>query len=62
MIVCYHVFERIYILSKDIIKFIEEKSNNEQIEYFLNVIFLIEELNLRFADMWTYEIFKISNI
>jgi len=27
-----------------------------------NVIVLIEELNLRFADMWTYEIFEISNI
>jgi len=27
-----------------------------------NVIVLIEKLNLRFADMWTYEIFEISNI
>jgi len=27
-----------------------------------NVIVLIEELNLRFADMWTYKIFEISNI
>jgi len=27
-----------------------------------NIIFLIEELNLRFADMWTYEIFEINNI
>jgi len=25
-------------------------------------ITLIEELNLRFADMWTYEMFEISNI
>jgi len=23
---------------------------------------LIEKLNLRFADVWTYEIFEISNI
>jgi len=27
-----------------------------------NVIFLIEEANLRFADMWPYEIFEINNI
>jgi len=27
-----------------------------------NVVFLIKELNLKFADMWTYEIFEISNI
>jgi len=27
-----------------------------------NVIVLIEKLNLRFADMSTYEIFEISNI
>jgi len=27
-----------------------------------NVIVLIKELNLSFADMWTYEIFEISNI
>jgi len=44
MIMRYHVLERkIYILSKNIINFIEGKSNNEQIKYF-NVIFLIEEL------------------
>jgi len=27
-----------------------------------NVIILVEELNLRFADIWTYEIFEINNI
>jgi len=27
-----------------------------------NLIFLIEELDLRFANMWTYKIFEISNI
>jgi len=44
MIMRYHTLERkIYILSKNIINFIEEKSNNERIEYF-NVILLIEEL------------------
>jgi len=27
-----------------------------------NVTVLIEKLNLRFADMWTYEIFEINSI
>jgi len=47
-------FEEYYkILSKK--SLIMSKSN-----ICFNVIFLIEELNLRFADMWTYEIFEIN--
>jgi len=29
---------------------------------YFNLIFLIEKLNLKFADIRTYEIFEISNI
>jgi len=50
MIVRYHVLERrIYILSKNIIKFYRKKVNKLNICF--NVIVLIEKLNLRFADM-----------
>jgi len=56
-----HVLERkIYILSKNTIKFNRRKVNKLNICF--NVTVLIEELNLSFADMSTYEIFEISNI
>jgi len=62
MIVCYHVLERrIYILSK-IIKFLKKSLIMSKSNICFNIIFLIEELNLRFADMWTDKIFEISNI
>jgi len=49
-------FEEYYkILSKK--SLIMSKSN-----ICFNVIFLIEKPNLRFADMWIYEIFEINNI
>jgi len=35
------------------------KSNNQ---ICFNLIFLTKELILRFVDMWTYEIFEISDI
>jgi len=61
MIVRYHVLERrIYIPSKNIIKFYRKKVNKSNICF--NVIVVIEKLNLRFANMWTYEIFEINNI
>jgi len=49
-----------FILSKNIIKFYRRKVSKSNICF--NAIVLIEELNLRFADMWTYEIFEINNI
>jgi len=50
MIVRYHVLERrIYILSKNIIKFYRRKVNKSNICF--NVMILNEKLNLRFADM-----------
>jgi len=50
MIVRYHVLERrIYILSKNIIKFYRMKVNKSNICF--NVTVLIEKLNLRLANM-----------
>jgi len=62
MIVHYRVLERrIYILSKNIIKFYRRQVNKSNICF--NVTVLTEKLNLRFADMnLYYEIFEISNI
>jgi len=50
MMVRYHVLERkIYILSKNIVKFYRRKVNKSNICF--NVTVLIEKLNLRFADI-----------
>jgi len=39
-----------------------KKSLTSKSNIYFNLIFLTEKLILRFADMWTYEIFEISNI
>jgi len=46
---CYVLERRIYILSKNIIKFYRRKVSKSNICF--NIIGLIEKLKLRFADM-----------
>jgi len=60
---CYHVLEKNLYSFKKYYKILSKKSlivSKSNICF--NLTFLIEKLNLKFENMWTYEIFEISNI